>query len=163
MWKLSLISLLMIFALKLLHSHIFPLLYINAVFHSSLFMQLLRSVLISGFLTVLIRKILLFVISPFIFMFIIFLEYMQFHGSVIQVKKVLSYCSTFLLVAAKSFISVSDSLLLENVVVIKAIRHSHGERKAVIVILMHTQQCPGSSLAGYFRLFQHMDSNPMCQ
>jgi len=53
-------------------SHAFPILYLNAVFHSTLFMQLLRSVLIIGFLTALIRKILPFVISSFIFVFIIF-------------------------------------------------------------------------------------------
>lgn len=155
----------MIFALKLLHSHIFPILYLNAVFHSSLFMQLLRSVLISGFLTALIRKILQFVISSFIFVFIIFWECMQFHGSVMPVKEVLSYRSTFLLVAARAFISVSDRLLLENAVVIAPIRYIHGgsKLKAVMSVLMHIRQCPGSSLIGYLRLFQHMGRNLMCQ
>lgn len=148
----------MIFALKLLHSHIFPILYLNVVFHSSLFMQLLRSVLISGFLTALIRKILQFVISSFIFVFIIFWECMQFHGSLMPEKEVLSYRSTFLLVAAQPFISVASRLLLENAVVIEPTRHIHGgsKMKAIIFVLMHVRQCPGSSLTGYLMLFQPM-------
>lgn len=153
MWKLSLISLLMIFALKLLHCHIFPILCLNTVFHSSLFMQLLRSVLISGFVTVLIGKILQFVISSFIFVFIIFWECMQFHGSVMPAKKVLSYHSTFLLVAAQPFISVSDRLLLENAVVIEPVRRIHGgsKLKVIMFVVMHVWQCPGSSSIVFFK------------
>lgn len=53
-----------------LHFYIFPVQYLNACFHSSWFMHLLWSVPISGFLIELIRKILQFVISSFIFVFI---------------------------------------------------------------------------------------------
>lgn len=90
---------------------------------------------------------------------------MQFHGSVMPVKDVLSYHSTFLLVAAQPFISVSDELLLENAVVIEPIRHVHrgSKLKAIMLALMHIWQCPGSSLIGYLRLFQHMGRNPMYQ
>lgn len=88
---------------------------------------------------------------------------MQFHGSVMPVKKVLSYHSTFLLVAAQPFISVSDRLLLENAVVIEPVRHIHGgsKLKAIMFVVMRVCQCPGSSSIGFLRLFQHMGSNPM--
>lgn len=140
----------MIFALKLLHSHIFPILYLNVVFHSSLFKQLLRFVLISGFFTLLIRKILHFVISSFIFVFIIFSECMQFHGSVMPVNEASSYHSTFLFVAAHPFISVSDRLFLENAVVIEPIISIYGgsRLKAIMFVSMHIWQCPSSSLIG---------------
>lgn len=90
---------------------------------------------------------------------------MQLHGSVMAVKDVLLHHSNFVLLAAQLFLSVPDMLLLENTLVIEAIRHIQREDKlmAIIFISLHIRQYPGSSLIDYLRLFQCTNSNPVCQ